>query len=109
MDVFENGLDACNHIQNLVEKTVKDGADILSALSLVVTDIEMPKMDGLALCKYIKKELRLETVPVILFSSLINDQMALKCQEVGANAFLTKPRVDELVVLMDGLLGISKD
>ncbi|RPH41334.1 MAG: chemotaxis signal transduction protein CheV [Desulfobulbaceae bacterium] len=109
VDVFENGLDACNHIQHLVEKTVKDGADILSALSLVVTDIEMPKMDGLALCKFIKKELRLETVPVILFSSLINEQMALKCQEVGANAFLTKPRVDELVVLMDSLLEISKD
>lgn len=66
----------------------------------------MPKMDGLALCRVIKKELLLESVPVILFSSLINEQMAFKCREVGADAFLTKPRVDELVVLMDRLLGI---
>lgn len=106
IDVFENGLDACNHIHALAKKSQKEGLDIRSALSLVVTDIEMPKMDGLALCRVIKKELQLETVPVILFSSLINEQMAFKCREVGADAFLTKPRVDELVVLMDRLLGL---
>lgn len=104
--IFENGFDACGHIKALAEQTEREGMDIRTALSLVVTDIEMPKMDGLALCKVIKKELRLSEVPVILFSSLINEQMAFKCQEVGADAFLTKPRVDELVVIMDRLLGI---
>ncbi len=98
--VFENGQEACDHIRNRV--------DTVSGLpSLVVTDIEMPKMDGLALCRVIKKELQLDAVPVVLFSSLINEQMAFKCREVGADAFLTKPRVDELVGVMDRLLGIG--
>lgn len=100
LTVFENGQDACNHIRECV--------DTASGLpSLVVTDIEMPKMDGLALCRTIKKELQLDGVPVVLFSSLINEQMAFKCREVGADAFLTKPRVDELVGVMDRLLGIG--
>ena len=98
--VFENGQEACDHIRNRV--------DTVSGLpALVVTDIEMPKMDGLALCRVIKKELQLDAVPVVLFSSLINEQMAFKCREVGADAFLTKPRVDELVGVMDRLLGIG--
>lgn len=109
VDVFENGHDACNHIRALAAKAAQEGADLRTTLSLVVTDIEMPKMDGLALCKVIKKELQLSEIPVILFSSLINEQMALKCQEVGADAFLTKPRVDELVVIMDRLLGVANN
>lgn len=97
--VFENGQEACDHIRECVDKA--------SGLpSLVVTDIEMPKMDGLALCRTIKKELQLDAVPIVLFSSLINEQMAFKCREVGADAFLTKPKVDELVGVMDRLLGI---
>ena len=98
--VFENGQEACDHIRERVDKA--------SGLpSLVVTDIEMPKMDGLALCRTIKKELQLDAVPVVLFSSLINEQMTFKCREVGADAFLTKPKVDELVGVMDRLLGIG--
>jgi two-component system chemotaxis response regulator CheV len=107
VDVFENGLDACKYIRSLAETAGKEGGNIRSRLSLVVTDIEMPKMDGLALCRVIKKELQLTEIPVVLFSSLINEQMAFKCQEVGADAFLTKPRVDELVVVMDRLLEAS--
>ena len=105
--VFENGQDACDHIRGLVDAARQQGGESDLPPARGVTDIEMPKMDGLALCRTIKKELQLDTVPVVLFSSLINEQMAFKCREVGADAFLTKPRVDELVGVMDRLLGIG--
>ena len=105
--VFENGQDACDHIRGRLDTARQRGPAPASLPAMVVTDIEMPKMDGLALCRTIKKELQLDTVPVVLFSSLINEQMAFKCREVGADAFLTKPRVDELVGVMDRLLGIG--
>ena len=109
LKVFENGQDACEHIRGLAGTAGRQSSEGNSLPALVVTDIEMPKMDGLALCRTIKKELQLETVPVVLFSSLINEQMIFKCREVGADAYLTKPRVDELVEVMDRLLGIVTD
>lgn len=105
--MFENGQDACDHIRERVDTARRQDPAGSGLPSLVVTDIEMPKMDGLALCRTIKKELQLDMVPVVLFSSLINEQMAFKCREVGADAYLAKPRVDELVGVMDRLLGIG--
>jgi two-component system chemotaxis response regulator CheV len=57
-------------------------------------------MDGLTLCKKIKVEMGIN-VPVIIFSSMINEQMAIKCREVGADAFITKPKSAELVEIID--------
>ena len=61
----------------------------------------MPAMDGLALCKSIKTDPGLRILPVIMFSSLINEQIACKCEDVEADAFITKPQFTELVELLD--------
>jgi len=82
------------------------GEPLSKQLDLVVSDIEMPVMDGLALCRRLKQDLKLE-VPVVIFSSLINEAMEQKCREVGADANLNKPRLDQLVEVMDHLLGIA--
>ena len=71
-------MDAFEHISALVKQTKKEGCDISKYIDLVVTDIEMPKMDGLTLCRRIKKELGLSQVPVAIFSSLIDEQMTEK-------------------------------
>ena len=63
----------------------------------------MPIMDGLTFCKSVKKELKLST-PVIVFSSLINDQMEDKCRSVGADFWGTKPKVNLIVDLIDELV-----
>ena len=68
---------------------------------VLVTDIEMPRMDGLALCNRIKKELNLQKLSVIMFSSLINEQMIAKCQSVNANDWVTKPESNELITKLD--------
>jgi len=61
----------------------------------------MPAMDGLAMCKSIKETLNIKDVPVIMFSSLINEQIARKCEDVGANDYISKPQFSELVTLLD--------
>ena len=66
----------------------------------------MPRMDGLALCRNVKEELALKNIPVIMFSSLINEQMKIKCEKVGADGYATKPEVDKLVIMMDKLLSL---
>ena len=71
-------------------------------VSLLISDIEMPQLDGLALCRTLKKDLRLN-LPVIMFSSLINDQIAKNCKEAGADAWISKPQTEQLIGLMDEL------
>ena len=67
----------------------------------MVTDIEMPQMDGHHLTKLIKEDAVLRELPVILFSSLINEEMRRKGEMVGADAQITKPEIANLVALID--------
>lgn len=70
-------------------------------VSCIVTDIEMPKMDGHRLLKLIREDDVLKKLPVIVFSSLINDEMRLKGESLGATAQITKPEIANLVSLID--------
>jgi two-component system chemotaxis response regulator CheV len=105
---FENGAAAFDYFTSLVRKAEREAKPLSDFVNLVITDIEMPKMDGLTLCRRIKKELNISTVPVALFSSLIDEQMVEKCKEVGADIYATKPKIGELVLLIDGILRIKK-
>ena len=67
----------------------------------IVTDIEMPLMDGLHLTKLIKDDPIMKDIPVILFSSLINEEMRRKGESVGADAQISKPEIANLVSLID--------
>lgn len=101
LEVYDNGKDCLDAIMALKRE---HGADLEDVLQLVISDIEMPKMDGLTLCRQIKEGLGLQQVKVVMFSSLINDQMALKCDQVGADGYATKPQIPELVEMLDQML-----
>lgn len=73
----------------------------------VITDIEMPQMDGHRLTKLIKSDDALKSLPVVIFSSLINDEMRRKGEQLGADAQLTKPEIGNLVKTIDEVLGIQ--
>ncbi len=64
---------------------------------LVLSDIEMPRMDGLHLTSRIKDDPNLKSIPVVLFSSLINEDNVKKCKAVGANAQVSKPDSEEMI------------
>lgn len=73
-------------------------------MNVIVSDIEMPQMDGLHLIKNIKTNDTLRHIPCIVFSSLISPEMSLKCKSVGADAQITKPEIAGLVDLVDGFI-----
>jgi len=76
---------------------------IKNHVACVITDIEMPQMDGHRLTKLIKEDKELRNLPVILFSSLINQEMRLKGEQLGADAQISKPEIANLVNLVDQL------
>jgi two-component system, chemotaxis family, chemotaxis protein CheV len=108
LEVFADG-DACyDRVLQLKKQAEKEDGDIDQYLNLVVSDIEMPKMDGLTLCRKIKEDLGFVQIPVVLFSSLINPPMEVKCDSVGADGYASKPEIAKLVRLMDKFTGILK-
>ena len=78
--------------------------NISDYVSCVITDIEMPLMDGHRLTKLIKDDEILREIPVVIFSSLINDEMKAKGRALGADAQLSKPEIGMLVDAIDKLI-----
>ena len=97
---FSNGQDAWEYVSSFKDK---DG-EITDHISCVISDIEMPKMDGHRLTKLIKDDPVLRKIPVLLFSSLINEQMILKGKSVGADGQFSKPQIKELISYLIDIL-----
>ena len=95
-----NGQEAWNRMQYYA---MQDG-EITKYVRCLITDIEMPQMDGHRLTKLVKDEPLFKEVPVILFSSLINEEMRRKGESLGADAQLTKPEIGALVETIDRLI-----
>ncbi len=83
LEVFVDGEDCYQRILQLKQQAEEAGDDIRQHFNLLISDIEMPQMDGLTLCRKVKEELGFKHVPVVLFSSLINPPMEVKCDSVG--------------------------
>ena len=97
---FEHGKAALEAIRALKEKAEQEQKPLTDFLDLLISDIEMPQLDGLTLCRTLKLEMGIK-VPVILFSSLINEQVARKCRDAGADDFVSKPQTEVLIEKMD--------
>lgn len=67
--------------------------DADQGVDIILTDIEMPVLDGLAFCKAVKQIPNYSKLPVIFFSSLITEQMKAKCMSVKGDACFSKPEV----------------
>ena len=81
-----------------------DSKPLFDNVACLITDIEMPMMDGHRLTKLIKDDKVLKKLPVIIFSSLIDDEMRYKGQQIGADAQVSKPEIAKLVGLIDSLV-----
>ena len=97
--VEENGQEAWDVIEAMQAK-----GDITKHLDCIITDIEMPLMDGHRLTKLVKSDAELRDIPVIIFSSLVNEEMRKKGEQLGADAQLTKPEIGKLVEAIDKLI-----
>ena len=97
----ENGEEAWNFICEC-----KEHGDLDAHVQCVITDIEMPLMDGHRLTKLIKDDVKLRNIPVVIFSSLINEETYIKGKSLGADEQLSKPEIGHLVEVIDHLLRI---
>ena len=85
-------------------RTASDGAEALGMLAelpadLVVTDVEMPKLDGLQLIKSIRRHPRLANIPVLIVSSHGSDEDHQRGLDAGADAYIVKTSFDEVGLL----------
>ncbi|MDR2800990.1 MAG: chemotaxis protein [Desulfovibrio sp.] len=96
VEAVNNGREAWTRLEEIKNKAEDEKRPIESYLQCVVSDIEMPQMDGHNLCKRIKEDQVLKKLPVILFSSLITDKLRHKGLSVGADDQISKPEVTHL-------------
>lgn len=101
VNTLPNGKEAWDLLQTLKKDHAKK---LEEQVACVITDIEMPQMDGHHLTKLIKEDGQLKKLPVIIFSSLINEEMRRKGEALGADAQITKPEIGNLVGLIDKLI-----
>ena len=95
---FENGKLAYDYI-----KSCKDKGQ-LDKVKCIITDIEMPIMDGHRLTKLVKEDDETKQIPLIIFSSLVNEEMRRKGESLGADRQLSKPEIGNLVSVIDELV-----
>lgn len=82
----------------------KEAGTLEQKVRLIITDIEMPQMDGHRLTKLVKDSSAFAHIPVVIFSSLVNDEMRRKGESLGADAQLSKPEIGHLVEAIDEIL-----
>ncbi len=97
---FKSGKEAWDYLSS-----IRNDEDLHDKASLIITDIEMPEMDGHRLTKLVKDDPKLKNIPLIIFSSLINPEMEEKGRQLGADAQMSKPEIGHLVSVIDRLLG----
>lgn len=93
VEAFTNGRDAWNRLVDIRKKAEADERPLSDYVHVVVSDIEMPLMDGHSFCRSIKEDPILKKLPVILFSSLITDKLRHKGESVGADDQIAKPEI----------------
>lgn len=96
---FSSGQEAWDYLSSIA-----DSPDLYQKVNLIITDIEMPEMDGHRLTKLVKDHPKLKKIPVVIFSSLIDEQMRRKGEELGADEQLAKPEIGSLIHVLDRLL-----
>lgn len=98
---FDDGKQALDALMVIAEKKKENFTE---DVQILITDIEMPQLDGLTLTRQVKENLYLSKLPVIIFSSLITDNLRHKGDSVGADGQLSKPEVGQLVTMIDNII-----
>jgi len=91
-----NGQEAWETLAALKQKAAQENCELTEYVDILVSDIEMPVMDGHNLTKRVKDDPVLKQLPVILFSSLITDRLRHKGESVGADDQISKPNITDL-------------
>lgn len=93
VEAHTNGREAWERLLSLKAKAEEEGKPVNDYVQVIISDIEMPSMDGHNLTRRIKEDNVLKTLPVMLFSSLITDRLKHKGESVGADEQISKPEI----------------
>ncbi|MGE4506595.1 MAG: chemotaxis protein [Desulfovibrionaceae bacterium] len=91
-----NGEEALSKMEDLKREARENGGKITDLVDIVVSDIEMPRMDGFSLTKRLKSDPECRVLPVILYSSIITDELRHKGDAVGADVQISKPEMHRI-------------
>jgi len=84
------GLQAWNYLQEAAEKAKLEGKRVKDIISVVLTDLEMPEMDGFTLTKLVTQDARFKGIPVVIHSSLTGTTNENHVKSVGADGYVGK-------------------
>ncbi len=107
LTIAQNGKEALEALKAKVAKAKETGKSLSTYVDIVLSDIEMPQMDGFSFTKAIRDELGLKDLPVVLYSSLITKELKHKGDSVGATEQVSKPDLGKLPFIAARLLGIE--
>lgn len=79
-----------------------EGASVDDFVSAIITDAEMPRMDGMHLLKRLRDTGAYRDMPIVMFSSLMSEDNRSKTLQLGANDTITKPEIGRMSGMMDG-------
>jgi two-component system chemotaxis response regulator CheV len=101
----KTGLEAWTRIQSMSDAAISEGKTIQDKVALVLTDLEMPEMDGFTLTRNIKSDQRFKSIPVVIHSSLTGEANENHVKSVGADAYVAKFAAEELAGAIRKVLG----
>ena len=102
--LMKNGMEAIDYFQEvdtsnqIVQSNVEGGNVRHSQIDLVILDLNLPKVDGMSILKFLKKNSRYCSIPVVILSTSSDQETILEAYKNGANGYITKPlSYDEFV------------
>ena len=96
VELVNNGEEAYRYLTDLKAKAKAEKKKVSDFLEVVISDIEMPLLDGFTLTKNIKSDAELQDLPVILYSSIITDELRHKGESVRADVQISKPEMNRM-------------
>ncbi len=100
----KDGQEGLDNMMEFVKLCNEENLPISEFVDGVVSDVEMPKMDGMHLVKRLREIEEFKTIPIVMFSSLMSDDNRRKAMDLGANDTITKPEIGRMVGLMDSFI-----
>ncbi len=97
----KDGGEAHEKLMELKQAAKEENVSVSELIDAVVTDVEMPRMDGMHLIKRLRDDDSYSSMPIVMFSSLMSDDNRAKALALGANDTLTKPEIGKMVAMMD--------
>lgn len=100
----KTGKEAWDHLQSVALVAEAEGKPVSDKIAMVLTDLEMPEMDGFTLTRKIKQDTRFRGIPVVIHSSLTGIANEDHVKNVGADAYVAKFVAEELAATMRKVL-----